>query len=228
MKRDCFSKWTVARLAAAVAFLSLSSLVHAGEGTLGIAFNQVQDETSLGAVLDYETALSDNPVNITAQLQVGDLHRARAHASIALPAFGTNVKAFADSHVKGYDVEDLATQTDLGVGIEIPNTPIGVGLAGRNTANDLTALGYDPAGLTFDEGRSLHAIVFAEFDLDAVHARLRVLPQLIGDGGAAHQAHLNLATDIDAVSLGFDISAQTRDGKTEYETATHVSLAIKL
>lgn len=239
------------RISAIAVTFAFAVSAYAGSGSIGITYNRIVSDSSYGAVFEYETKLGNLPFNFTGQAQVGNVYRGKYHADLSFPLLGTSANLFVDGLIKGYALDDLGRQQDFGVSIDIPNSPIGIGIFGRNAGpfgppnagDDLEALGYDPAaleerdlyslnpaptGLTFKGGSSFNALITTDFDFNGIDANLRLLPELIGDGAKAHQAILHLQTDVQKIKVGLDLGLQAYDGELEYETAALISVAFKI
>ena len=165
-------------------------------------------------------------------------------------------KLFQDGTFKGYQLDSLGRQSDLGVKgtVEVSGLDISIGVFGRNAGefgppnayDTLRDQGYDeaaleaiggldalnpaPTGLSIRGGNSLNLLLSTEFEVKGFDIEVRALPQLTGDV-KAHQGLVLLQTAYEltenvSLNLGADIALQLVDETVEYETATVATVSV--
>ena len=219
--------------------------------SIGLTVNQIIDDTSWG--ITGEKQFESINAELDASLQSGDLYLGQYHANIILLG---NIKVFADGTIKGYQLDGLGRQADLGLAatFDAGGLTIDLGIFGRNAGvfatpnarGDLLDRGYAeadlpadlanispaPAGLTFKDGNSINALISTELG----PFKIRALPELFGSGVPVHQLITNYEHDwtlpeVDKrltpeLNLSIELGLQKYDGTIEYETASIVTISI--
>ncbi len=238
--------WLVILLAILIAFP-----VYANE--IGFTISQLHEEIDWGGTANLSGTLAGLDAELDIQAQSGDLIRGRYRGEVGL----ANFKVFQDGTFKGYTLDSLGRQSDIGIKGEVGvgGLNVAVGIFGRNAGEfgppnaygTLRDLGYDeatleaiggldtlnpaPTGLSIRGGNSLNLLLSTEFEVADLDVELRVLPQLTGEV-KAHQALLLLQTDYQLtdnlkLNLGADIATQLVEDTIEYETATVATVSLE-
>ena len=141
------------------------------EFSLAATFNEIAGVRGWGLLGAAPFGTDTVKGNVSAIAQGGgNIIRGKYHAEVGYVLSGFDLKLYTDGTFKGYAVNDLGRQADVGLAIEFPDFDVagfqatgGAGVFGRNAGafgppnarDDLENLGYDPNSL---DGRDLESL----------------------------------------------------------------------
>lgn len=182
--------------------------------SVSLGFDKIVDDTgwnALGATPIHAGKLDGYLAGI---LQGGNIIRGKYHAEAGINAGNFQLRAITFGTVKGYTLDMLGRESNVGIAIDTPEVKgasIRVGIFGRNAGefgrpnarDTLESNGYDPnsldglglesvspppAGLSFKAGNSLNALVRLNTEYKGISVGVAAMPELTGEGDPAHQA----------------------------------------
>ena len=221
--------------------------------TIGVSYNKVAEDTGWGAIANLEGDITEGVVGeLDIQLQGGDIIKGRYTAEVGI----SGISVFHSGNIKGYSLEGLGNELDLGAKgtINVSGLDVSVGVFGRNASefagrtaqsilvdeNDidedvlpdgLEAISPDPTGLKIVPGSSVNLLLETEFDVEQFAVGVRAMPQLTGEV-KAHQLLVIANTDVPitediSLNLGGEVAFQSVEDVIEYETAALITVDIE-
>ena len=204
--------------------LLLSALVvghlDAGEGRVGLSYQRVIDDQSIGLVGAYTTAVSDR-VQFDADIkaQAGDIYNADIETDFIIDVATIDLKVILENKIKGYSLDTLGRQQSIGLAFQLPvdNLNFDIGIGGVNAspfgepsaydtllANGFTestidgkgleSLSPEPRGIPFKAGNQLNAFVETGFTKGFLDIGIKGIVELLGEGKKQQQAVVDLST----------------------------------
>ena len=164
-----------------------------GEGSIGLAYNQVIDDISYGANANYEHKFGIGELETSSQIQGGDKYLADAHVSFtfdAPPSWPMGLRAYIDVVGKAdtlESIESLGGKLDYGLTFNFPvweSSEVGVGVFLRNANPFSTETFYkledgkyievDPSvGINYDNPADLNILGYTGFEVDRFEIGLK-------------------------------------------------------
>ena len=227
----------------------LITLWASADGSIGFSYSQVLDDRSTGITAGYEGQTPLFDYEIDAQLQSGDIHRAKLHAELVFSLGVVGLKPSADTTGKGYELNKMGSDTNYGLALTVPvgNMTFDVGIGGKssnpwsapNAYADLVSQGYDedtikglglsnihptPKGIPFRDGNFLNTFVTTGFKKGRVDIDLKGIIELAGDGERAHQIHSRFETSREIfrnvdLTTGLELAFQFYESEIHYDSA---------
>lgn len=182
--------------------------------SIAFGFDRIIDDAGWNvlAAVPYEVGVIDGHAALI--LQSGDVIRGKYHAEASMPVGDFGVTGFTFGTIKGYGLNDLGRESNIGIGVDTPDiagASVRIGIFGKNAgpfghpsarsvleANnfapaDLDGLGLEiitppPEGLNFKTGNMLNGLVAVNFAYRGVSFSVKGMPELTGEGVPAHQA----------------------------------------
>jgi len=244
------------RISLCLIFMVVLAIILVGmaqANTIGITYNKVAEDTGWGAIANLNGTLTDAiDAELDVQLQSGDLIKGRYSLEVGYKAF----VAFQNGNIKGYTLDGLGNELDLGLKtqVKVGRLDVAVGVFGRNASefaprtaysvlvdengfaeeglpDGLAAISPPPTGLKIHAGSNLNLLLSTELDVDRWDVAVAVMPQLTG-AIKAHQALITAQTDVDisdniSLNLGGEVALQSVDSAVEYETAGLATLNLE-
>lgn len=234
-------------LAIILALLFVPFLAHSA-GNIGLNFSQVIDDQSIGVVGEYEIDGNRADFEIDGQLQSGDIYRGKVHAELVFDVSAVDIKLFSDTTMKGYTLDGLGRDTNIGVALTVPveslNFDIGIGgnsatpWGAPNALSELVPKGYDeseletlglgsvhpaPRGIPFQDGMFLKGFVATGFKKGNVDIDIKGILQLTGED-KAHQVKTTFDTSRELFgsvtwNIGAEVILMTYQDEIHYEKA---------
>ena len=220
-----------------------------GSGSIGLAYSQIIDDTSLGLTGEYEYDANRFDFEIDGQLQTGDLYRGTAYAEIVFDISAVDLKLETDITSKGYTLGTLGYEQKNAVSgtIKWKSMNIDIGFFNKNSGpwtrpnalDELVSKGYDedmlsalglseihPArkGVQFHKGNAYGVLVSTGFDWKRIEADVDALIELFGRVDKVHQVRTSFETSRSlpaGLSLNLELELLTQFYKRSitYETA---------
>ena len=210
------------------------------EGNIAVNVSRVIEDTSWGVIGDYEKGIFE----VEGNLQSGDTYTGNINTAITVFDF---IKLSSKNTLKGYSLDTLGRQNDLGAALVVPVTDdidVSIGVFGRNgnpfaprsalgtltdagfTETDFDGLGLADItlaeGISIKGGSSVLGSLETGLDVGRFEVELQGLLELLGEGEKVQQVHANISTD-GALGGGFtwSVAANVRLQKygevVEYE-----------
>ena len=203
--------------------------------SISLSFDRIVDDTGWGVLASTPVHIGKIDGYLAGIAQGGDIIRGKYHAEAGFQIGNWGVRGITFGTVKGYSLDDLGRESNLGFAIDTPEVAgasIRIGIFGRNAGefgspnargtledagydpNTLDGLGLEsisppPAGLSFKAGNSLNALISADFDLQGVSFSVKGMPELTGEGDPAHQAIISAHISRDITdNIGLDLGAE--------------------
>ena len=199
-------------------------------GNIGIAVNQVVDDTSGGFTGEFEYKADLFDVDVDAHLNFGDIYRGKLTANLIFDFDPIGIRITSKNVGKGYELATLGRNQTLSAGgnFAIGDWDIDVGLGGKNAApwgapnllNDALPLGYDegtlesinaanitpaPRGLPPREVSALLLTGGTNFEKGAIEGDIRLQLELTGED-KGHEATLYLQTSRDLGTINLTLA----------------------
>ena len=238
--------------------LSYAQLPSDVENTsISISLNQIVDDTNVAALIavPYDIDLFDG--YIAGIGQSGNLIRGKYHAEAGVDIGEFRAVLYTDGTFKGYSTDNIGRQSDYGLAIDTPKISganVRVGIFGRNAGEfgppnardilenngfdpndldgrDLESLTPPPAGLSFQRGSSLNALIQTAFTYRGVSVKVAGMPELTGEGSPAHQGIISgfvnkNVTEHISLDLGAELGFQWWNDTVEREAAYFVGIGL--
>lgn len=203
--------------------------------SVAVNLDRIVDDTGWGVLASTPLHLGVLDGYVAGIAQGGDIIRGKYHAEVGRPIGSFGFRVYTDGTFKGYTLDGIGRQQDVGLAIDTPDVhgaSIRVGLFGRNAGEfgppnargTLEDAGYDPnaldglglesltpapAGLSFKAGNSLNALVAINFDYAGVSFGVKAMPEITGEGDPAHQGIVSAHISRDLTdTLTLDLGAE--------------------
>ena len=190
-------------------------------GNVGVNYSRAVNDTSWGALGEFEHRLVENEVGnidigVEGDIQSGDAYTGNLDAWIQ---FGV-LKLTSHNIIKGYALDTLGRENHLNLSGVIPfgdAVEVRVGASGRNgnpfeprnalgtlvdtgfTESDFEGLGLDQItlaeGISLPDGSALLASLEAQFEISRFKVDAQGLLELLGTGRRTHQIKSSVSTD---------------------------------
>lgn len=195
------------------AFIALPAF---SEGTIGANLSHAPNDVSWGLLGDYEHDADAFDFEVEGNIQSGDQYRGKVDTSLTVGF----IKFSLNNTLKGYELDTLGRQNDLGASFVLPigdAVEVAVGVFGRNgnpfqprnALNTLTDVGFTETdfeglglenitlaeGISIKEGSALLGSLETEFEVNRFEIELQGLLELFGEGVKVHQVKSNISTD---------------------------------
>ena len=232
-----------------VAAMLLSAKFGYADGSLGVSYQQIIDDRSLGITGDYETQLADHvKFEADGQLQAGGIYNAKINTDFTFDIATVDLKLLIENKVKGYTLDTLGREQSVGLAFSVPveslNFDIGIGgknaspFGAPNAFDTLVSEGFSELelagkgleslsaalkGLPFKNGNSVNAFIVTGFGAGIVDIDVKGVIELLGEGDKQHQAILNFKTGGKVydvnVTTALELSLMSYQDAVHYETA---------
>lgn len=250
--------WAVLMMILIISSLSYAQLPTDVENTsIALNFDRIVDDTGWGVLASTPIHVGKIDGYAAGIMQRGSLYRGKYHVEAGINAGNFALRGIVFGTVKGYSLDALGTDRNVGVAIDTPEVKgasIRIGIFGKNAGefgrpnardtledngydpNTLDGLGLEsisppPAGLSFKAGKSLNALVSVDFNLQGVSFSIKGMPQLTGEGDPAHQAIVSAHVSRNiSKNIGLDIGAELglQSWQDEIERETAYFIAVGL
>lgn len=225
--------------------------------SVSVSLNQIVDDRSFAALVaaPYDLELFDGYVAGIGQ--TGNVLRGKYHAEAGIDLGAFRGVVYTDGTFKGYSIDDIGRQADYGIAVDTPKISganVRIGIFGRNAGEfgppnardilenngfdpndldnrDLETLTPPPAGLSFQRGSSLNALIQTGFAYRGVSIKVAGMPELTGEGNPAHQgiisafANTGISEHI-SIDLGAELGLQWWNNTVEREVAYFVGIGL--
>lgn len=224
MKSLTFKEWVYFTIIVAAIFALLSVLPSKkaySEGNIGLSINRSVDEHNAGIFGDYETDVGPLGLEIEGQLQSGDVYDGHLNLAVLWNFKNIGFRVASDNDLKGYSLDTLGRQNNLGLDFVVPiggsGVELSVGVFGRNgnpfekpsalntlldegfVEDEIAPLGLaeiypKDRGIVLPDGSAAGMAIKGEFDVSGFKIGLKTLLELLGEGEKVHQFRLDIGT----------------------------------
>lgn len=223
MKSLTFKEWVCFTLIVVAIFAVLSILPSKAysEGNIGLSLDRSVDESNAGVFGDYETDVGPLGLEIEGQLQSGDVYDGHLNLAVLWNLKNIGFRVASDNDLKGYSLDTLGRQNNLGLDFVVPlggsGVELSVGVFGRNgnpfekpsalntlldegfVEDEIAPLGLADVypkdrGIVLPDGSAAGMAIKGEFDVSRFEVGLKALLELLGEGDKVHQLRLDIGT----------------------------------